>query len=88
MAHCNEHLQVKMCGQRDIFILWDMLQHPQWDILYALFLFGGGGGGGVCMCLFLAGDCKGKGQIWGDREMSGTGMHDVKHKESIKKEKN
>ena len=29
MTHCNEHLQVKMCGQRDI--LWDIqkdtLQH-------------------------------------------------------------
>ena len=25
MTHCNEHLQVNMCGQKGI--LWDTLQH-------------------------------------------------------------
>ena len=38
---------------------------------------------GVCVCVcvcvcFIKGDCKGRRQIQGDREMSGTGVHDVK----------
>jgi hypothetical protein len=61
MTHCNEYLQVKICGQRIYHgTLCDILQLPWWDVFYALFVLvfvvvvGGGGGGvylRVCECV-------------------------------------
>ena len=46
MTHCNEHLQVKMCGQRDI--LWDTVTHYILHEMFSklLLLF-------VCLFYFL-----------------------------------
>jgi hypothetical protein len=32
----------------------------------------------VCVCFILGGGCKGKEHIWGDREMSSPGVHNMK----------
>lgn len=47
-----------------------ILQPPQWDVFYVV----------VCV-LFEGRSSKGKGQIRGDREISGTGVHDVWEKQ-------
>jgi hypothetical protein len=61
MAHCNEHLQVKICGQRGI--LCDMPQLPRWDgFLWCVCVC-------VCVCVFswgvgsarVKGRCEGSG---------------------------
>jgi hypothetical protein len=63
----------EMCGQRDT--LWDTLWHitastMRCFLCFACFLF--------VYVLFCGEGCQGKGQTWGDGEMSRTGVHDVK----------
>jgi hypothetical protein len=70
MTHCNECLQVKMCGQRgrvDCRTHCDTLQLPGWDFLLWLF---------VCFACLFWGEYEGR--IRGDREINGTEVHDVK----------
>ena len=50
MTHCNEHLQVKLFGQKGK--LWDAPQPPQQDgFVYFVCLF---------VCFFCRGHCKGQ----------------------------
>ena len=64
MTHCNEHLQVKLFGQK--CTLWGTL--TQYSFYGQIFLF--------VVCFPLWGRLQG--QIWRGREMSGIGVHDVK----------
>lgn len=43
MTHCNEHFQLKMCGQ--LAILWDMLRHSKWPWFFFFYL--------VCICILF-----------------------------------
>jgi hypothetical protein len=76
----------KMCGKRDI--LWDTLTlygfHDEMCCMLCCVW--------VCVCvcvcvLFLGRGCKDEGPIWGDREVSGIGVHDVKFTENQQKVK-
>lgn len=51
MTHCNEYLQIKICGQRGI--LWDPLQLPHEMGLVVV----------VVLYFILRGGCKGRGQM-------------------------
>lgn len=73
MTHCNECLQVKIFGQRNI--LWDTLAHYSfYDEMFCM----------LCLLFnFLCqGGCKDRDHIGGDEERSGTGVHDVKLKKN------
>jgi hypothetical protein len=67
-THSNEHLQVRMCGQRGV--LQDTL--PQITVSTKRCL--------LCMCFLFGGGehCKSEGQIWGDREINRTGVQYAK----------
>lgn len=86
MTHCNEHLQVKLFGQKDRRVTHydhDATQAPRRDVFgyclffnflfsFLFFLII------LSFCFLCGGGCKGGGQIWRDGEVSGIGMHNTK----------
>ena len=66
MAQCNEHSQIKMCGQKGILCTHcDTLQLPKQERYF-------------CFVFFCGGDCKSGEWVCRDGEMSGIEVHDVK----------
>jgi len=58
MTHCNEYLQMKVCGQKDI--LWDTPGHSTDSIMRCYLCFWViGGGGGSCLCFIFKGKIQG-----------------------------
>ena len=69
MTHCNEDLQVKMCGHKG-YTVWHAVTYYSFHdemFFYFIFYFLLGGAG-----------CKSRGQIWRNGEMTRIGVYDVR----------